>query len=178
MESLRCPQRRLTQGAPLRSAVVCPAVRMVHGRRPLQIAAAAYQPTLAAASVVSAVTPVHVSTPSGGMERVVPELDPKSFYDFISGDALCVVDYYSDWCGPCQLMHKELDKLTAAFKSVRFAKINCGHCPEFSTRQRIRSLPTFRLYYKGTCLDEITGAKPMQLRQLLTHYICMTSISR
>ena len=61
-------------------------------------------------------------------------------------------------------------------QGVKFAKLNCGSCEDFSTRQRIRALPTFRLYYKGTCLDEITGAKPMQLRQLLTHYLCMTSI--
>ncbi|KXZ52546.1 hypothetical protein GPECTOR_9g590 [Gonium pectorale] len=74
-------------------------------------------------------------------------------------------------------MHKELDKLTAAFKSVKFAKFNCGNYQEFSTRQRIRSLPTFRLFYKGRCLDEITGAKPVQLRQLLTHYLFMTSMS-
>ncbi|GIL87058.1 hypothetical protein Vretimale_14225 [Volvox reticuliferus] len=85
--------------------------------------------------------------------------------------------YYADWCGPCQVMHKELDKMTAAFKGVKFAKLNCGNCQDFSTRQRIKALPTFRLYYKGTCLDEITGAKPMQLRQLLTHYLCMTTIS-
>jgi thioredoxin 1 len=63
-------------------------------------------------------------------------------------------------------------------QTVKFAKLNCGDCQDFSTRQRIRALPTFRLYYKGTCLDEITGAKPTQLRQLLTHYLCMTTIHK
>ncbi|GIL50216.1 hypothetical protein Vafri_6332 [Volvox africanus] len=132
--------------------------------------------TVAAATIVGTAPPLSTAatTPT---ERAICELDPKTFYDFISGDDLCVVDYYTDWCGPCQVMHKELDKMTAAFKGVKFAKLNCGNCQDFSTRQRIRSLPTFRLYYKGTCLDEITGAKPMQLRQLLTHYLCMTTIS-
>ncbi len=75
-------------------------------------------------------------------------------------------------------MHKEVEKLSCAFKNVKFAKLNCSACQEFSTRQRIRALPTFRVYYKGTCLDEVTGAKPVQLRQLLTHYTVMTTIKR
>ena len=33
-----------------------------------------------------------------------------------------------------------------------------------------QALPTFRLYLNGACVDEITGARPVQLRQLLTHY--------
>ncbi|KAG2485804.1 hypothetical protein HYH03_015515 [Edaphochlamys debaryana] len=98
--------------------------------------------------------------------------------DFLhdAGDRLCVIDYYTDWCGPCKVMAPEFDKMQAAFKNVRFAKLNCSQCQEFSSRQRIRSLPTFRVYYKGRCLDEVTGAKPVQLRQLLTHWQVMTSI--
>jgi thioredoxin 1 len=74
-------------------------------------------------------------------------------------------------------MHKELDKLSAAFKSVRFAKLDCEKGDSgFATRQRIRSLPTFRLYHGGRCVDEVTGAKPLQLRQLLMHYMCLLSV--
>ncbi|PNW71495.1 hypothetical protein CHLRE_16g656600v5 [Chlamydomonas reinhardtii] len=110
----------------------------------------------------------------------VPHLDDQTFYQFLqtNGDNLCVVDYYSDWCGPCQMMNKELDKLVAAFpKRVKFAKMNVGNHPEFGTRQRIRALPTFRLYYKGACVDELTGARPTHLRQMLTHYSLMASIN-
>ncbi|PNH09095.1 Thioredoxin [Tetrabaena socialis] len=110
--------------------------------------------------------------------KPIQELDSVSFYEFLqSSEGLCVVDYYTDWCGPCQLMHKEVEKLAVIFKTVSFAKLNCSNCEEFSTRQRIRALPTFRLYHKGVCLDEVTGAKPQQLRQLLTHYRLMTSIA-
>ncbi|GLI63175.1 hypothetical protein VaNZ11_005944 [Volvox africanus] len=145
-------------------------------QRTLHITQSHNSGTVAAATIVGMAPPLSTAatTPT---ERAICELDPNTFYDFISGGDLCVVDYYTDWCGPCQVMHKELDKMTAAFKGVKFAKLNCGNCQDFSTRQRIKSLPTFRLYYKGTCLDEITGAKPMQLRQLLTHYLCMTTIS-
>ncbi|KAG2451810.1 hypothetical protein HYH02_003586 [Chlamydomonas schloesseri] len=116
--------------------------------------------------------------PPGAQE--IPQLDDQTFYQFLqnNGDKLCVVDYYSDWCGPCQMMNKELDKLVAAFpKRVMFAKMNVGNHPEFGTRQRIRALPTFRLYYKGACVDELTGARPVHLRQMLTHYSLMASIS-
>ncbi|EFJ44458.1 thioredoxin [Volvox carteri f. nagariensis] len=154
-----------------------PLAAMPH-RRASHVVLSLNSGVVAAATVAGATLPLGTATATPvKTERAVCELDPKSFYDFISCDDLCVVDYYTDWCGPCQVMHKELDKMTAAFKGVKFAKLNCGNCQDFSTRQRIRALPTFRLYYKGTCLDEVTGAKPMQLRQLLTHYLCMTTIA-
>lgn len=42
------------------------------------------------------------------------------------------------------MMDTHLQHLTYAFKGVKFAKFNCGEHEEFSTAQRIRSLPTFR----------------------------------
>ncbi len=108
-------------------------------------------------------------------------------------------------------MHKEMDRLTQAFpRGVTFCKFNCGNFEEFSTKQRIRSLPTFRcvlrtlqgggspmmgpvplagfdlltpwpahsrlprtrrLFKGGRMIDQVTGAKPIELRQLLVHYV-------
>lgn len=33
-----------------------------------------------------------------------------------------------------------------------------------------RPPPPPRLYQRGRCLDQITGARPVQLRQLISHY--------
>jgi hypothetical protein len=42
-------------------------------------------------------------------------------------------------------MHAEMERLTKAFpQGVKYAKFNCGNHEEFSSAQRIRSLPTFK----------------------------------
>lgn len=107
----------------------------------------------------------------------VSEITPELFQELVveAGDSqLVVVDYFTDWCGPCQLMHKELDKMTGAFRKVKFYKLNCSKGDtNFATHQRIRTLPTFRIYKRGACVDEVTGARPVQLRQLLLHHSVM-----
>jgi thiol-disulfide isomerase/thioredoxin len=102
----------------------------------------------------------------------ITTLDHDTFNAFVmSGNDLVIVDFYTDWCGPCKIMHKELDKLTTIFKRVRFARLNCGTCDQaFASKQRIKGLPTFRLYRRGRLLEEITGARPVELRQLLNYH--------
>mmetsp|Transcript_32439 Transcript_32439/g.58924 ORF Transcript_32439/g.58924 Transcript_32439/m.58924 type:complete len:225 (-) Transcript_32439:631-1305(-) len=101
----------------------------------------------------------------------VQDLDPDSFYWLMHEEkGLVLVDFYTEWCGPCKLMHKELDVLCRAFRQVKFFKVNVGKHKDFTTRQRIRSLPTFRLYHQGICLEEVTGAKPVILRQVLSSH--------
>mmetsp|Transcript_7866 Transcript_7866/g.20987 ORF Transcript_7866/g.20987 Transcript_7866/m.20987 type:complete len:198 (-) Transcript_7866:425-1018(-) len=129
---------------------------------------------------VNAVASLTVAEPAQEPAVLLPpapesivELTPATYQDFIlreSGDALVLVDFYTDWCGPCKLMDAHLHHLTFAFKGVKFAKFNCGRYEDFSTGLRIRSLPTFRLYYKRKCLEQLTGAQPVKLRQLLVHY--------
>lgn len=116
-------------------------------------------------SVLPAVTPI--------MAAPVHDLTPETFHPFLAeaGNDVVVVDYYTDWCGPCKVMHTELKKLTTIFKTVRFAKFDVGkHEGAFATRQGIRRLPTFRVYRNGRIVDEITGARPVELRQLLVHH--------
>ena len=51
-----------------------------------------------------------------------------------------------DWCGPCRLMHAEVDKMQGIFKTAKFVKFNCGvgSGEEYAKRMRVRTLPTFR----------------------------------
>lgn len=106
-----------------------------------------------------------------GLDCQIPELSPDSFYPFLAGvgqDKLVVIDFYTDWCGPCKIMSKELEKLAAIFPSVTFAKFNCGKWDGgFVTQQRIRSLPTLRFYCNSQALDEVKGVRIVELKQLL-----------
>lgn len=59
--------------------------------------------------------------------RSVQNLTVQNYHTFVeSNDSLVIVDYYTDWCGPCKMIAPELERMAAQYSKVAFAKLNCG----------------------------------------------------
>lgn len=85
---------------------------------------------------------------------------------------LVVVDYYTQWCGPCKVIAPEVERMAAEYskKGVRFAKMDCGQSDEskkWAMRNKIKLLPTFRLYSQTEQTGELTGTKMAELRAMI-----------
>ncbi len=88
-----------------------------------------------------------------------------------------LVDYWADWCGPCQmqmpLLHKLVEEYAGKFV---IAKINTDQERQLAQQHNIRSLPTMRIYKGGEIVEEIAGAQTESaLRILLDRHIERTS---
>ena len=84
-----------------------------------------------------------------------------------------LVDYWADWCGPCQMQMPVLKKLVDDYDGkFLLAKVNTDEQRELATAHGIRSLPTMRLYKHGEMVEEILAAQTEStLRILLDRYI-------
>jgi len=84
-----------------------------------------------------------------------------------------LVDYWADWCGPCQMQMPVLQKLAEAYDGkFLLAKVNTDEQRELAREHAIRSLPTMRLFRHGEVVEEILGAQTEStLRILLDRYI-------
>jgi len=84
-----------------------------------------------------------------------------------------LVDYWADWCGPCQMQLPVLRKLVEEYAGkFVLAKVNTDEQRELARAHGIRSLPTMRLYKAGEMVEEILGAQTEStLRLLLDRYI-------
>jgi len=72
-------------------------------------------------------TPHH--TARARHQAALHELNQTDFYDFLesSADKLTVVDFYTDWCGPCKLIYPELVKMNEEMAPrVQIVKFNCN----------------------------------------------------
>ncbi len=88
-------------------------------------------------------------------------LDDASFGAFIDGTDLPVlVDYWADWCGPCQTMAPQFAAAAQQLPGVRFAKVDTERAPQASVRHRIRSIPTMVLFHRGQAVARRSGALP------------------
>ncbi|MEZ5542721.1 MAG: thioredoxin [Pseudomonadota bacterium] len=84
-----------------------------------------------------------------------------------------LVDYWADWCGPCQMQMPVLQKLVADYAGkFALAKVNTDAERALAAQHNIRSLPTMRLFKDGAMVEEILGAQTEStLRNLLDRYV-------
>jgi thioredoxin len=92
-----------------------------------------------------------------------------SFEEMLSGsDVPVLVDFYADWCGPCQMMVPILEKVNLELKDrLRIVKIDTEKYKELASQYGIAALPTLVLFKQGKPVDKIEGV--MQAAQLVQH---------
>mgnify|MGYP002725698348 CR=1 FL=1 len=74
-----------------------------------------------------------------------------------------VVDIWASWCGPCKLIGPIVDELAEEFKGkVTVGKLNSEENNK-SRELGIRSIPTLLFYKDGKRVNQIVGAKPMDI---------------
>ncbi|MEO1620558.1 MAG: thioredoxin [Cyanobacteria bacterium J06632_3] len=83
----------------------------------------------------------------------------KSFDDLVNGaDQPILVDFYADWCGPCQMMSKILVQVGSQMKGeVKVVKIDTERYPQIASQHSIHALPTLVLFKEGKAVDRIEG---------------------
>jgi len=80
---------------------------------------------------------------------------------------LTAVDMNAQWCAPCKSMKPVFHKLAEEFKDVFFLDVDVEKCQDSARKAGVSSIPAF-LFFKGTQqVDELVGANPGKLRQII-----------
>ncbi|MBR9704307.1 thioredoxin [Candidatus Pacearchaeota archaeon] len=71
-----------------------------------------------------------------------------------------IVDFFADWCGPCQMMKPVFEKLSGEYKDkLKFVKLNTENSPEIAQEYGISGIPCLIVLDKGKEVDRIVGFK-------------------
>ena len=77
------------------------------------------------------------------------QLEQKDFQEIIENNKKVLIDFYADWCGPCQTLLPTIHKLAEEFEGdVSIKKVNVDQNSELAAQFGVRSIPTL-VYLSG-----------------------------
>ncbi len=79
-----------------------------------------------------------------------------------------LVDFYADWCGPCQKLAPVLDRVAEGLTDGHIVKVNVDHSPALASRYQVQSIPTLLVFNDGKLVKRSMGFHDEdEVRQLL-----------
>lgn len=84
------------------------------------------------------------------------------FDSYVNSDKITVVDFFAEWCQPCQRLLKILPRLESEFDDrVQFIKVNIDEQKILADRHEVELVPTFYIYKNGKVLNWWVGIKTL-----------------
>jgi thioredoxin 1 len=84
-----------------------------------------------------------------------------------------IVDFYTDWCGPCKQVPPILKEIKQELKErVRIIKVNVDKNPHIATKYQIRNLPTIMVFKEGEVKWTTMGVPPAgEIKQIVQNHL-------
>ena len=75
-------------------------------------------------------------------------------------EGVALVDFYADWCGPCQMLGPVVEEIADERGDILVGKINVDECGDLAKQYRVMSIPTLMVFKNGELVSRNTGWRP------------------
>ncbi len=80
--------------------------------------------------------------------------------DVLASQKPVLVDFYADWCGPCQMMAPVVEQLAEVYSdTVTIGKMNVDENMGIALEYGVASIPTLILFVKGEEAGRLIGVQ-------------------
>ena len=77
-----------------------------------------------------------------------------------------VVDFYADWCGPCNMMGPYVTAMEPLYQGkVKIGKLNVDDAADIAERYHVMSIPTLLFFKNGEVVGSSVGLIPKETLQ-------------
>jgi thioredoxin 1 len=93
----------------------------------------------------------------------VKTLSQDNFDSELAGNGPLMVDFYTDWCGPCQILAPSVEQIAADYNGrARVGKLNVDLDSPVAARYGIQGIPTVLFFKDGQLVDRVVGLVPSE----------------
>ncbi len=78
-------------------------------------------------------------------------------FDSSIASGFTLVDFYADWCGPCQMLSPILEMLDQEQDKVQIIKVDVDADPAIAQKYGVMSMPTMIAFKDGEKVDQKIG---------------------
>ncbi len=90
--------------------------------------------------------------------NIVEEKD----FETVIKEGYTLVDFYTDWCGPCQALGPILTDIDNEGSPAKIVKVNVDNAQETAGKFGVMSIPTMILFKDGKIVDKKVGGLSKQ----------------
>ena len=70
-----------------------------------------------------------------------------------------LVDFYAEWCGPCQMMKPVLHELAEENPQIKVCKVDVDENMELAVQFGVQSIPFFAAFKQGKLVQKTIGVQ-------------------
>lgn len=79
--------------------------------------------------------------------------------EVLESDKTVIVDFFANWCGPCQMIAPVLEEIAEEDANIDVAKIDVDQSPELAIKYGINSIPALLVFKNGELTNTSIGFK-------------------
>jgi len=81
--------------------------------------------------------------------------------EVLKSDVPVLIDFFAEWCGPCQMIKPMIDELATDYEGkAKVVKVDVDASPETAQKFGVMSIPTLIFIKGGEEVERLTGALP------------------
>lgn len=87
----------------------------------------------------------------------VKELTGSNFEEAMKSGGKVLVDFWAEWCGPCQMQGPVVDELAEERTDVGVYKVNVDKESELAVRFQVTNIPSLVFFKDGQMTKKVIG---------------------